>query len=54
MATPYVSGLAALYMEQFPDLDARKIWELLESKAKPIEGLKYRDIGKGLIQVIQG
>ena len=54
MATPYVSGLAALYMEQFPALDARKIWKLLESKAKPIEGLKYRDIGKGLIQVIQG
>ncbi len=53
MATPHVSGLAALYMEQFPDLNTREIWELLESKAKPIENLKYRDIGKGLIQVIQ-
>lgn len=53
MATPHVSGLAALYMEQFPGLNAREIWELLESKAKPIESLKYRDIGKGLIQVIQ-
>ena len=53
MATPHVSGLAALYMEQFPDLNAREIWELLESRAKPIENLKYRDIGKGLIQVIQ-
>ncbi|MPN08756.1 Subtilisin DY [bioreactor metagenome] len=53
MATPHVSGLAALYMEQFPGLNAREIWELLESKAKPIESLKYRDIGKGLIQVIR-
>lgn len=52
MATPFVSGLAALYMEQFPDLNAREIWDLLENKAKPIENLKYRDIGKGLIQVI--
>lgn len=50
MATPYVSGLAAIYMEQFPDLSAGEIWELLENKAKPIENLKYRDIGKGLIQ----
>lgn len=52
MATPHVSGLAALYMEQFPGLNAKEVWEMLESKAKPIENLKYRDIGKGLIQTI--
>lgn len=52
MATPHVSGLAALYMEQFPDLSAKEIWEMIEKKAKPIEGLKYRDIGSGLIQII--
>lgn len=52
MATPHVSGLAALYMEQFPDLNAREIWELLESNAKQLEGQKYRDVGKGLVQVI--
>ncbi len=52
MATPHVSGLAALYMEQFPDLSAKEIWELIEKNAKPIEGLKYRDIGSGLIQII--
>lgn len=51
MATPYVSGLAALYMEQHPGKTAREIWNLLEKNAKPISGLKYRDIGKGLIQV---
>ena len=53
MATPHVSGLAALYMEQFPQLNAREIWALLESRAKAIENLKYRDIGKGLIQVYE-
>lgn len=52
MATPHVSGLAALYMEQFPDLSAKEIWEMIEKNAKPIEGLKYRDIGSGLIQII--
>ncbi|MEC3877857.1 S8 family peptidase [Chryseobacterium salviniae] len=50
MATPHVSGMLALYMEQFPEKTAKEIWELAETKAKPIEGLKYRDIGSGLIQ----
>lgn len=50
MATPHVSGMMALYMEQFPEKPAKEIWELAETKAKPIEGLKYRDIGSGLIQ----
>lgn len=50
MATPHVSGMMALYMEQFPEKTAKEIWELAEAKAKPIEGLKYRDIGSGLIQ----
>lgn len=50
MATPHVSGMMALYMEQFPEKTAKEIWELAETKAKPIEGLKYRDIGSGLIQ----
>ena len=53
MATPHVSGLAALYMEQFPGLKAEEIWSWLENHAKPIENLKYRDIGKGLIQTIR-
>ncbi len=52
MATPHVSGLAALYMEQFPQKTAKDIWEMLESNAQKIEGLKYRDIGNGLIQTI--
>ncbi len=51
MAAPHVTGLAALYMEQFPDKSAKEIWELIETRARPIEGLKYRDIGNGLIQI---
>ncbi|MDR4952885.1 S8 family serine peptidase [Chryseobacterium sp. ES2] len=51
MAAPHVSGLAALYMEQFPNKSAKEIWELIESKARPVEGIKYRDIGNGLIQI---
>lgn len=51
MAAPHVSGLAALYMEQFPEKSAKEIWELIENKARPIEGIKYRDIGNGLIQI---
>lgn len=52
MATPFVSGMAALYMEQFPQLSAREIWEILESKARSIQGQRYRDVGKGLVQAI--
>jgi len=51
MAAPHVTGLAALYMEQFPDKSAKEIWELIEKRARPIEGIKYRDIGNGLIQI---
>ncbi|WP_241331465.1 S8 family peptidase [Chryseobacterium arthrosphaerae] len=51
MAAPHVSGLAALYMEQFPSTSAKEIWALIENKARPIEGIKYRDIGNGLIQI---
>lgn len=52
MAAPHVSGLAALYLEQFPNLSARELWKLLEDHAKPIVNVKYRDIGQGLIQII--
>lgn len=52
MATPHISGLAALYMEKFPHLSAVEIWNLIEKNAKKIEGLKFRDGGAGLAQMI--
>ncbi|WP_158837930.1 S8 family peptidase [Polaribacter sp. L3A8] len=52
MATPHVTGLAALYMEKFPTMSAKEIWEILENYAKPVASSKYRDIGNGLIQIL--
>ena len=51
MATPFVSGMAALYMEKYPNKTAKEIWELMEKNAKNIDGLKFRDVGNGLIQI---
>jgi subtilisin family serine protease len=48
MATPLVAGVAALFWEQNPKADAKKIWEMLETKAMLIGDA--RDYGKGLVQ----
>lgn len=52
MATPHVAGVAALYMEKYPHLSAVEIWSLLEKNAKAIEGMKFRDVGNGLVQIM--
>jgi subtilisin family serine protease len=52
MATPHVSGLAAVYMEANPAMTAQEIWHLMEKNARLIDNSKYRDIGNGLVQVI--
>jgi subtilisin family serine protease len=52
MATPHVAGVAALYMERFPHLNAQEIWLLLEKNARKISALKYRDMGNGLLKII--
>lgn len=49
MATPHVAGLAALYLEREPNLTARKLFDLLKSRALPI-GSK-EDFGAGLVQL---
>lgn len=49
MATPHVAGLAALYLESEPNLTARKLFDLLKSRALPI-GAK-EDFGAGLVQL---
>lgn len=51
MATPHVAGIVALYMEKYPHLTALEIWEVLEKNARLLEGLKYRDVGNGLVQI---
>lgn len=52
MAAPHVTGLAALYMERYPEASAKDIWKLLEKNAVDI-GPKGRDsfYGAGLAQV---
>ncbi|MEN0049157.1 MAG: S8 family serine peptidase [Bacteroidota bacterium] len=52
MATPFVSGLAALYWEAFPEASARKIWSMLVENAKKIDNQDFRDIGSGLVQAL--
>lgn len=51
MATPYVSGVAALYREAYKTDSASEIWRKLEKRAKQLPTQKLRDIGVGLIQV---
>ena len=50
MATPHASGVAALYVEAFPELSAAEIWLKMEKNAKILEGQLPIDIGSGLIQ----
>ena len=50
MATPHISGVAALFAEAFPDLTAAELWLKLEKNAKQLDGQEARDVGSGLIQ----
>lgn len=50
MATPFVSGVAALYHEAYPTDSASEIWRKLEKRAKQLPAQKLRDVGLGLVQ----
>lgn len=52
MAAPYVSGVAALYFEAFPNLSAAEIWLKLEKNSKELQGQLSRDTGSGIVQAI--
>ncbi|HFU74653.1 MAG TPA: hypothetical protein ENK66_00250 [Arcobacter sp.] len=52
MATPHVSGVAALYFEAFPNLTASEIWLKIEKDSQELEQQRKRDIGSGLVQAI--
>lgn len=49
MATPHVSGIAALYAEKFPNATAHELWMLLTTNAKRLT-LSSTDVGSGLVQ----
>jgi len=52
MATPHVSGVAALYFEAFPHLTAAEIWLKIEKSAKELQNQLLRDVGSGMVQAI--
>jgi subtilisin family serine protease len=52
MATPHVSGLAALYFQAFPALSAADIWRKMEKKARQLNDQLIRDVGNGIVQAI--
>ncbi|MBN1159489.1 MAG: S8 family serine peptidase [Bacteroidales bacterium] len=49
MATPFVSGIAALYFEQNPDATPLEVWTLLTQNAMRLD-LSSIDGGSGLVQ----
>ncbi|MEM6398101.1 MAG: S8 family serine peptidase [Bacteroidota bacterium] len=51
MAVPHVAGLAALYIQQFPDILAGMLWQKLAETAQPIEGQDAIDVGNGLARL---
>jgi subtilisin family serine protease len=49
MATPHVSGCAALWAESSPALRGVTLWKKLQATAKPLPFPPAR-VGKGLVQ----
>ncbi len=52
MATPHVTGVAALYWEAFPNASATDIWLKLEKRSKQLSSQLARDVGQGLVQAV--
>src|SRR5690606_15073941 len=53
MATPFVAGVAALYVEADPDARGARLGERLARDARPLS-LPPRDVGAGLVQAPAG
>ena len=51
MATPHVSGAAALYLSQHPQASWREIKEALIRSAKPITALTGKSVSNGKLDV---
>jgi len=52
MAVPHVAGVAALYLEERPNLSARDLWRALQARAQPLGD--PCDFGRGLVQAGAG
>lgn len=52
MATPHVSGIAALYLQKEPNLTATELWKKLMEGALKLAGQRDVDVGAGLVQSV--
>jgi subtilisin family serine protease len=53
MATPYVSGIAALYASQNPRLQGHALWQHLKNMALPLDDAPADRVGSGLARFVQ-
>jgi serine protease AprX len=53
MATPHISGVAALMLEAKPGLHPDLVREIMESTADPMEGYKLHEVGAGYVNAYE-
>lgn len=49
-ATPFVSGIAALWAQKNPNLRGQALWDALITNARPLPPQLIDDVGRGLVQ----
>jgi serine protease AprX len=53
MATPHISGVAALMLEANPNLQPNQVLQFLESTADPMAGYKLHEVGAGYVNAYE-